>query len=433
MYVTHHSAAAAAIAAAEYPKNNGSTVPVEPQDSVLLSLVESCDWAATLARIASHPMETCVIGLAGRPPLHMACENDAPAVVIQSLLAVYPEASLHTGVSTLNPLHITCSSQHASVHVVRVLVEGGHSRQCTMRDEDGDTPLHTACRCGAPLEVLEILLKICPTVCYERDYEGLTPIQRLWVRYFVTLGTDVIDSVKGPADLHGELGDAWNKTELLLSAAHGGALSTTNNSNHGNGNGSTFRAVHAAAAVDCPRAVVKIAASVYPRQLDEKDENGMTPVMIAAQSPIFKDRDLSDDGYALDDVVYGQEEQVQGEHGIDGWPSDPSTENKGPQASVIEILLEANRESASAAACVPDPMGRLPLHWALATGKHLDQGVKPLIEVHPEALVVPDVETKLFPFMLAAQADNDMDTIYHVLRLNPATIGDLREGKKGNQ
>jgi hypothetical protein len=75
----------------------------------------------------------------------------------------------------------------------------------------------------------------------------------------------------------------------------------------------------------------------------------------------------------------------------------------------------------------------LPLHWALATGKHLDQGVKPLIEVHPEALVVPDVETKLFPFMLAAQADNDMDTIYHVLRLNPATIGDLREGKKGNQ
>jgi hypothetical protein len=47
-----------------------------------------------------------------------------------------------------------------------------------------------------------------------------------------------------------------------------------------------FRAVHAAAAVDCPRVVSRL-----PRlcaATDEKDENGMTPLMIAAQAPILK-------------------------------------------------------------------------------------------------------------------------------------------------
>jgi hypothetical protein len=95
---------------------------------------------------------------------------------------------------------------------------------------------------------------------------------------------------------------------------------------------------------------------------------------------------------------------------------------------VIEILLQANQEAASAAACVPDPVGRLPLHWALATGKKWQQGVKPLVEVYPEALSVLDVETKLYPFMLAAQAqgsDMDLGTIYEVLRLDPAMFDGL--------
>jgi ankyrin repeat protein len=468
------------------------------QDTVLLTLVQSYDWAGTLARIASHPMETCILSVQGRPPLHVACENDAPAVVIQSLLAAYPEASLlmagaagvdgaETTCSTMNPLHITCSSRTASVHVVRVLLEGGHSRQCIMRDEDGDTPLHTACRCGAPMEVLEVLLRVCSTAVYERDYEGLTPVQRLWVRYFVILGKDVIERVRGPADLQGELEDAWNKTELLLSCAHRGSLlalssttvtvsslaaastscctggtpvSTVGTDQDCGGCGSVvFRAVHAAAAVDCPRAVLKIAAAVYPRQLDEKDENGMTPLMIAAQAPIFKVRDLSDEGYTLGDVIYGGDDTHQNSmnnadnmnnnddagsnhsssHSQDGWLPDNSNSTSaeaaataadigGSQPSVIEILLQANQEAASAAACVPDPVGRLPLHWALATGKKWQQGVKPLVEVYPEALSVLDVETKLYPFMLAAQAqgsDMDLGTIYEVLRLDPAMFDGL--------
>jgi hypothetical protein len=176
----------------------------------------------------------------------------------------------------------------------------------------------------------------------------------------------------------------------------------------------------------------------------------MTPLMIAAQAPIFKVRDLSDEGYSLGDVIYGVSDDQSttqsnsnnnngvrnnngsirsSNHSQDGWLPDnnQNSEIGGSQPSVIEILLQANQEAASAAACVPDPVGRLPLHWALATGKKWDQGIKPLVEVYPEALTVLDVETKLYPFMLAAQAVGDMDlgTVYEVLRLDPAMFDGL--------
>ena len=126
--------------------------------------------------------EARAVGVQGRKPLHVACDHDAPAVVVHALLKAHPEGSTMVGTSNMNPLHITCSSQHASVHVVRVLLEGGHTLQTSMRDVDGDTPLHAACRCGAPIEVLDVLLRANPAAVNERDYEGLTPLLRLWVR-----------------------------------------------------------------------------------------------------------------------------------------------------------------------------------------------------------------------------------------------------------
>jgi len=376
-------------------------------DSVLLSLVQSYDWARVLTRINSHPAECRITGMQGRTPLHVACDQDAPAVVIQALLKAYPEASTLTGTSNMNPLHITCSSQHASVHVVRVLLESGRFEQFSMRDVDGDTPLHAACRCGAPIEVIEVLLRANPSCVNIRDYEGLTPLLRLWVRYFVILGDDAISAVNSAADLSGELLEAWNKTELLLKCAHHGSLE----------NRKIFRTVHAAAAVDCPRPIVRIAAKVYPHQLDERDEEGRTPLMIAAAAVIFKVRDLSDEGYTLEDVIHGDGENTE----IDLSAHDQ--ENTGQHPSVIEILLQANMHGASQGACLPDPSGRLPLHIALETGKRLDQGIRVLLEAFPESVTVADRSSRLFPFMVAATGEKgDLSSTFELLRLNPTLL-----------
>ena len=374
------------------------------EDSVLLTLVQAYDWAGSLARIASNPEEAITVGIQGRTALHVACDQDAPAVVVEALLQAYPEASTMVGTSNMNPLHITCSSQHASVQVVRVLLESGKGQEASEKqDVDGDMPLHTACRCGAPIEVLEVLLKTNPAAVNERDYEGLTPLLRLWVRYFVILGDDVIDAVKGPGDLTGELLDAWNKTELLLRCAYMGSLRQDE--------GTIFRTVHAASAVDCPRAVVKIATIIHPHQVEELDEQNMTPLLIAATAPIFKVRDLSDEGYLLEDRIHGDENcenRDDDEHHMD--PLQPS---------VIEILVAAS----SHPACVPNSMGRLPLHLAIASGKQWGNGVEAILHANPDALMMQDPLTRLFPFLLAAECQaSETNTVFELLRTNPALV-----------
>lgn len=375
-------------------------------DSVLLSLVQSYDWNGAIARIRAFPDECKAVGVQGRAPLHVACDHDAPAAVIQALMKAYPEAALRVGTSNMNPLHITCSSQHASEEVVRVLLESSDlaKEMSSMRDVDGDTPLHAACRCGAPIGVLRQLLQANPEAVEERDYEGLTPLHRLWVRYFVILGDNVTDEVNGPSDLTGELGEAWKKTELLMRCAYTGSLNP-------DAKARPFRPLHAAASIDCPRPVVQMATSVYKDQLLLKDENGLTPLLKASKSPIYKVRDLSDDGYMLEDRIHGDDtyDEMAYEEDVDT-----------SQPSVIDILMSAE----ASAARIPDPEGRLPLQLAINRGKRWHQGVRALLDGFPEALSFEDSKSnRLVPFLQASTVRRpDLGTIFELLRRDPALL-----------
>lgn len=395
----------------------------EPQpSSVLRNLVVTGDWAGVLARVATHPSEARLFeGVERRTPLHWACEHDAPAVVISSLLKAFPEASALVGTCNMTPLHITCSSSHASVHVIRVLLELGLPSQTSMRDLDGDTPLHNACRAGAGIDVLEVLLMANPSVVNLRDFEGLTPLLRLWVRYFVILGNDVINGVSSSADLSGQLGEAWSKTELLLSCANHGSLSEYQQLRD-NGQ-SSMGVLHAAASIDCPRAVVQIAARVFGEQLEERDAHGRTPLMRAAMAPIYKVRDLSDEGYLLEDHILGNNnESSDCSAGAEEIETSPSS---GEQPSVIQILLEAS-QNGSCTASMMDLDGRLPIHLALAAAKRWNQGVSDLAEANPESLSTVDPLTGLYPFQQAACAGDDVATIFELLRRSPSIMSDVR-------
>ena len=46
-----------------------------------------------------------------------------------------------------------------------------------------------------------------------------------------------------------------------------------------------------------------MATVVYRDQLLEKDEQGMTPLLLAAQAPIYKFQDIADDGSELDELL----------------------------------------------------------------------------------------------------------------------------------
>jgi ankyrin repeat protein len=335
------------------------------------------------------------------------------------------------GTSGMTPLHITCSSYHASIHVIRVLLDFGRAEQCQIRDLDGDTPLHTACRCGAPFDVLECLLQAYPEALNQRDNEGLTPLLRLWVRYNVILGPRVIEGVQGPGDLTGELGEAWQKTELLLRCAFTGSVPA-----EGEPMG---RILHMACFVDCPRFVVKIACVLYPHQLSEMDDQGRTPLMLASQAPVFKVPNLSDEGFTvLEDVVYGNESEDESEHIVDDTVAefdsrvDLAAQTAGqPPPTVISIVLRASLANGFFSALWPDKSGQLPLHAAIATGKKWDDGVRDLLEAYSEALTVPHAATGLYPFMMAAHND-DLETTYQILRSAPSHMSDIIETKGDN-
>ncbi len=464
--------------------NLGTYLPDHSPVNDLLTLVQSYAWSATLRRISTHPSEASSVGEQGRTPLHVACDHDAPAFVIRALLKANPSAATMVGTSDMNPLHITCSSQHASVETVRVLLNESENKSevTAMKDVDGDTSLHAACRCGAPIQVIEVLLMANPSLVHDRDYEGLTPLLRLWVRYFVTLGDDTINGVCAKGDVKGELAEAWSKTELLLRAAYHGSIESyetkstvddfesvgelkattainsgcelpckfgtdsglrrelvetnvsvkkqgmikTNDKNQCEHAPGLFHVIHAASAIDCPRAVVKIATVLYPQQLDEYDLSCRTPLMIAAMAPIFKEHDLSDEGYSLEELIHGDDVNTA------EYNHNDYTEQKQP--TVIDVLLEAGADARKGHAGFKE--GRLPLHSAIISGKRWNEGLKILRDSYPDSLMKVDGETGLFPFMLAAAAGCeelaseittigrccDLNTIFEILRNLPGVI-----------
>jgi ankyrin repeat protein len=376
----------------------------------VLSLVEKYDWNGALARIQECPQECQAVGDRGRTPLHVACDHDAPAEVIRSLIQQYPKACLHVGTTGMNPLHIACSSDHASEEVVRVLlVESAKvdlnlaTQMASMKDVDHDTPLHSACRCGASLGVLRLLMLVYPDAVHQRDYEGLTPLLRLWVREYVLLGDDVINGVQGPESLTGELGEAWKKTMLLLYCAYigslkpleGGASEATSTSTTATAtpNNKMFRPMHAFAAIDCPRRVVKIATKVYRDQLLVKDEHGMTPLLIASQAPIYKFQDISYDGTDLEEML---EEHLYATDEDTSMKADEEEDDDSCRTIVIPSVIDILVEADPAAAKIADPSGKRPLHHAIDSGKTASQGVRALTEVeHHQQGLEHDLEHSL--------------------------------------
>ena len=363
----------------------------------LLRLVEDHQWVAALHRITTHPHETHKVGMQGRTPLHVACDHDAPPPFIQALLSAWPEGAERVGTSQMNPLHITCSSPRASVDVVRVLLAGCRDplKITGAKDVDGDTPLHAACRFSAPMDVLVTLLQVNPVPITWKDYEGLNPMMRLWVRYFVLVGEHIISNIKQQSDLTGDLIEAWEKSLLLLQVMH----AIENRGRGGQNQVVTFRAVHAASSVDCPRCVIRIAIVLSPQELLMRDELNRLPIHIAAAAPVYCVHDLRGEG---------DQEKKQ-------------PQNKYKEPSVIEILLSGERTAAKER----DPHGQLPLHVAIMRGKTWDDGVKALVEAYPEALTTPDNRTNLHPFMLAASVGRgrgDCTTIYALLRAAPDLV-----------
>ena len=102
---------------------------------------------------------------------------------------------------------------------------------------------------------------------------------------------------------------------------------------------------------------------------------------------------------------------------------------------ILKDLLNVHSEAAH----IPDFRGNLPLHLSLKSGKTWQTGVFDIYNAYPGALLVPDQDCGLLPFMIAAfqkeqqgvscqlfsgkLRDNPrLTTVYELLRKDPSQL-----------
>jgi len=185
----------------------------------------------------------------------------------------------------------------------------------------------------------------------------------------------------------------------------------------GNGCGSTtrkFRLVHASVGLTgygCPPEMIRLAASVYPQQVREMDEEGNLPLHIASVASSFlptpppdndntgNDSEGGDEGtrtFSDEDSLISGLSTVSGISALSGTTGE---REPNPFDKVIRMLLRIY----PAAVRIPHGRtGRLPLVLAIEGRKRtMDDGIRALLETHPAALESMDIDPKLYPRILA--------------------------------
>ena len=186
-------------------------------------------------------------------------------------------------------------------------------------------------------------------------------------------------------------------------------------------------------------------------------------------APVFKEHDLSDDGYCIEELVHGDEEEgdddndvsdnlhhhderresnlggetrenIGGNDSLNNTSTNittitmttPITKQKHP--TVVQVLLKAGADSQKGHTELKN--GRLPLHFAIVSGKRWHEGVQVMMNSYLDSLARQDKDTGLFVFMLTAAVGKgqlqkevtteervaDLNTIYEILRCCPESI-----------
>lgn len=276
------------------------------------------------------------------------------------------------------PLH--CASLNdAPLELIDLLVKLDNKKATMVQDNDGWTPLHTACYFDASPCLVRRLIESNVRAVHVKDKKGSLPVhlvdkvmtQRFEVRVEEALADDeewddrmLVPNrdINGPNLLqHDEdLIQICHKAKLLIKAAYTGQCKGDLLNYDGVCTGHVqHQIVHAlAGAPGCPEVFMKMGVKINAHQLAEADEDGNLPLHVAAMNPCTY--------YFNNETYHPLRHLVRKYHG---------------------------------AAIVPNHMGELPLHLALRHGKTWDNGVKELYEAFPSAISSIDPEGT-FPFMM---------------------------------
>lgn len=453
----------------------------------LMRLMNVCndeEWLPVMERMQTHPGEIVFRGKNdGMNGLHTACLRYPPAHVVRAVIHLKPEACEAKNSSGETPLHL--ASYSASEEVQELLISAAPST-CAVANHYGDLPLHFAARNGVTYPLMELLLSAAPQTIHVSNNRGVTP---LWLLPRSYLEAEDLEEILGQnygknqnqndhkedADEFDYIEDQeyledWNLMVLCLRYAYFGS----NRQRKPPSDPQDYSwLVHAAAsAPSCPRDVLKFLCRMFPEQALQYNEEGYTPLLLAAQSVEVEEpeewyeiedgfRDQVDvhagalqqqapegEAQALHEIHGGAidldflQQQQQQQHDTDPAfisDEDESTirsrstgsscesphrvvnnngvDGKKHQEPVISILLDCNPRAAR----IADREGRLPLAHALRTGKSWP-AVHKLLSEYPQALECRDRISGMHMFQLAAAADLDLENGYDASSSHPSII-----------
>ena len=315
------------------------------------------------------------------------------------------DASFQDSESLNTPLHLACRHR-PGVKLVRALLEA-YPDANTTRNDFGELPLHIACRFNASIDVLRVLAKANTGTAIIRTKEGSTSINYLW---------DARDTTERKENY---LTVFWQKVQLILEA-----VARYRQEKHRRPTECLY-ILHAAVSLpECPDSVLRYAFHANPEQIKQRDGSDRLPIHIAVSTVALPEKIPSQQ--FLKNRARGEAQQAALERYANRADRDIA---KKPDP-VISFLLEKYPEAAREHDLNEHPT-RLPIHTALMHQHQWHGGVRELFERAPEAIHVVDPIHKVYPFQLAAlpASDNqetaDLDSIFHLLRVQPATLDDL--------
>ena len=408
-------------------------------------------WSAVIERAKSHPEEVGIQGAGyGQTALHAACYRYPPEAAIRVLIDACPKAASAQNSDGETALHLALDG--ASEKVQTMLLEACPAA-VSMVDKYGDSPLHLAAQSGASTELLRKMLESSPKTAKVANKRGATP-------FFLIPRTYEYIQNRKDIEKDGEYEDDWARVSMFLKATYFGSLDVPK--------GRQFYCLHAAASIKCPQILLQTIARLFPEQAVQTDENGLTPLAIAASAPIYQEPEVESTDFfdisnhsdvavrfdALNPEQLNHENDpnnsLEGESGVSprnqyhrhGSELRPLSEqqndstaynniyprydnasfvnSKPPQKlTVIQILINLNPR----AALIADSEGRLPFVRAVESEKSWDEGLRSLLWAAPQALSTRDLKTGMYPFMIAAMDHNASETtVYELIRLLPELV-----------
>lgn len=354
---------------------------------------------AVAAFLTAHPPSASNLDEEGRSPLYYACYHKHHADIVRMLLEASPESARRPTRTGRLPLHVVHTEPTAA------LLLRAYPEVVKMRDGDGEIPLHSCATWGDAAAVRTLLDAgreffvgggSGAAGALVRDCRGRTPLDRVcerivaaservasnasdnnlgsrpdagrrsfWRKSFINRRLPMDGTTELRRELHGEWMEHFQKLEII--AIEGSRVIDKQKRRK-------MPLLHSVVALGCPPEVVWHAAATYPDQVAQSDENGRTPLHYVAQS-------------------IGIRRRKEG---------DASTST----SEIIDILLHSDRFGSMKAAQMRDKDARLPLHYALEEGMDYGEGLELLLQANPASLEQMDAFTGLFPFAIAATANN---------------------------